>query len=447
MIAQQSRWVKIQTSSSSQSMADLLRGVFGIVLLLGLAWLASENRRSVPWRVVVVGLFIQLVAAALIFHLPTGRQAFLWINGVVLSLLGQAREGAEFVFGPLAKAPGEPGSLGFILAFQALPTAVFFAALTALLYQIGLLPRLVKLFSRLFQRSLGLSGVEGMAAASNLFVGIESALTIQPYLTKAPRHELALILTAGMATIASTVLGIYVTILAPVFPTIAGHLLTANFLSVPAAILFARLLVPPAGGQTAGTPRKEGGSVFPKKGNWVQSVTEGAMEGFKLACGIAAVLIAFVGLLALLNVLLGGIGAWFGHPGFQLQTALGWVFTPVAWAMGVPWEDAARVGQLLGLRFVATEIPAYFQMAEWMAGDPPLGARSMVIVVYALCGFAHLPSLGIFTGGLTALAPERATEIGEVALRCLLAATLACLLTGTMAGLVCGTDPTTLLGR
>lgn len=418
----------------------------GVVLLLGLGWLASENRRRVPWRVLGVGLMIQGVAAVLIFHLPIGRQIFLWVNNTVLSLLGQAQEGAEFVFGPLAIAPGEPGSLGFVLAFQALPTAVFFAALTALLYQIGLLPRLVNMFSRLFQRSLGVSGVEGVVAASNLFVGIESALAIRPYLAKAPRHELAIILTAGMATIASTVLGIYVTILAPVFPTIAGHLLTANFLSVPAAILFARLLVPPPKGQSSGD-RRVGGFTFEKKGNWVQSVTEGAMEGFKLACGIAAVLIAFVGLLALLNVLLGGIGAWFGHPEFQLQTVLGWVFTPVAWLMGVSWGDAARVGQLLGLRFVATEIPAYFQMADWMAGENPLGARSMVIAVYALCGFAHIPSLGIFTGGLTALAPERATEIGGIALRCLLAATLACLLTGVMAGLVCGANPATLLGR
>lgn len=427
-------------------MGDLLRGILGVAVLLGLGWVASENRRAVPWRVLGVSLVIQLVAAALIFHLPIGRQGFLWANNAVLSLLGQAQEGAEFVFGPLAKAPGEPGSLGFVLAFQALPTAVFFAALTALLYQIGILPKLVKMFARLFQRSLGVSGVEGVAAASNLFVGIESALAIRPYLAKAPRHELAVILTAGMATIASTVLGIYVTILAPVFPAIAGHLLTANFLSVPAAILFARLLVPPPGEEKPRS-RSEGGFAFVKKGNWVQSVTEGAMEGFKLACGIAAVLIAFVGLLALLNVLLGGIGGWFGHPGFQLQTVLGWVFTPVAWVMGVSWGDAARVGQLLGLRFVATEIPAYFQMADWMAGANPLGARSMVIAVYALCGFAHIPSLGIFTGGLTALVPERATEIGGIAVRCLVAATLACLLTGTMAGLVCGTNPTTLLGR
>ncbi|MGC1479043.1 MAG: nucleoside transporter C-terminal domain-containing protein [Chthoniobacterales bacterium] len=425
-------------------MMDVVRGLFGIVALLGIGWLCSENRRSVAWRVIWVGLGIQLVVGVVIFHLPWGRQFFLMVNDGVLGLLSQAQRGAEFVFGPLAKPPGAEGSLGFVLAFQALPTAIFFAALTALLYHVGLLSRLVRLFARLFQRSLRVSGIEAVVASSNLFVGIESALTIRPYLATARRHELAVILTAGMATIASTVLGIYVAALAPVFPTIAGHLLTANFLSAPAAIIFARLLVPRDGGAEGA----EGAEVtFERKGNWVQSLVDGAMEGFKLACGIAAVLIAFVGLLALVNVVVGGVAGRLGAPGFQIQTFLGWVFAPLAWVMGVAWDESARVGELLGLRLVATEVPAYFQLAGWMGGDEPLSARSMVIAVYALCGFAHVPSLGIFVGGLTALAPERATEIGSVALRCLIAATLACLLTGTIAGLVCGANPTSILAK
>jgi len=425
-------------------MWDFLRAIPGVLLLLAIAWALSENRRRVPWRVVWVGLAIQVVAGLLIFHLPWGRQLFLAANNAVNALLSQARQGAEFVFGALATPPGEEGSIGFFLAFQALPTAIFFAALTALLYHIGLLPRIVRLFARLFQRTLGVSGVESVTAASNLFVGIESALTIKPYLLKLRRHEFAVILTAGMATIASTVLGLYVSALAPVFPTIAGHLLTANFLSAPAAILFARLLVPPGEPDDEQLDR-DFTFRFPRSGNWVQSLTEGAMEGLKLAMGIAAVLVAFVGLLALLNVGIGGVGGWFGAPDFTLQTLLGWIFAPLAWLMGVPWAESGRVGELLGLRLVATEVPAYFQLAGWMEGEQPLDARSMVIAVYALCGFAHIPSLGIFVGGLTALVPERATEIGSVAVRCLIAATLACLLTGTVAGLVSGTNPAFLL--
>ena len=427
-------------------MLDLLRSILGVLILLAIGWLLSENRRSVAWRVLAIGLGLQLVAGLLIFHLPFGRDLFKLANDAVNALLAQAQQGAEFVFGPLAKGPGEAGSLGFVLAFQALPTAIFFAALTALLYYVGLLPKLVRLFARLFQRSLGVSGVESVTVSSNLFVGIESALTIRPYLSTVPRHELAVILTAGMATIASTVLGIYVTALAPVFPTIAGHLLTANFLSAPAAIMFARLLVPPPVTLEKEKPR-ELEITFEKQGNWIQSITQGAMEGLKLATGIAAVLIAFVGLLALLNLMIGGVGGWFGHPDFTVQIILGWIFAPFAWLMGVPWEYAPRVGELLGLRLVATEVPAYFQLAGWMEGDQPLDARSLVIAVYALCGFAHIPSLGIFVGGLTALIPDRVEDIGSVAIRCLVAATLACLLTGTIAGIVAGPNPMVFLNR
>ncbi len=424
-------------------MLTLLQSLLGIFILLLVGWLLSENRRVIAWRVIGVGLSIQIVAALAIFHLPFGRQVFLVVNQAVVTLLAQAQRGAEFVFGPLAVPPGEPGSLGFVLAFQALPTAIFFAALTALLYHVGLLPKLIRGFTHLFRRSLGVSGVEAMTAASNLFVGIESALTIRPYLAKLQRHELAVILTAGMATIASTVLGIYVAALAPVFPTIAGHLLTANFLSAPAAIIFARLLIPPSaiGANTAPEPIFE----FERKSNWIESLTSGSQEGLKLVFGITAVLIAFVGLLALLNVIVGGIGGWFGHPGFQIQTFLGWIFAPFAWLIGVPTGESVRVGELLGLRLVATEVPAYFELSKWMTSGLPLDPRTMVITVYALCGFAHVPSLGIFVGGLTALVPERAADIGSIAIRCLIAATLACLLTGAIAGLVCGPNPSSLL--
>jgi len=364
--------------------------------------------------------------------------AFVWANDAVGALLEQARAGALFVFGPLALPPGAEGSLGFVLAFQALPTAIFFAALTALLYHVRILPWMVRGFARFFQRSLGVSGVEATVSASNLFVGIESMLTVRPYLAKAQPHEIAVVLTAGMATIASTVLGLYVGILQTEFPTIAGHLLTANFLSAPAAVLMSRVLVPAPRENAANAVEPMPISDPPRAGSAVEAITQGANEGLKLAFGIVAVLIAFVGLVALANLLLGGVGGWFGFPELRLESLLAWVFLPFAWMIGVPAADAMGVAELLAIRLVSTEVPAFQQLAITMSEGAWSSEHAVVIAAYALCGFAHLPSLGIFAGGLCALVPEQSAVVGKVAWRALLAATLACLMTGAIAGLLCG---------
>ncbi|MBE9153347.1 NupC/NupG family nucleoside CNT transporter [Cyanobium sp. LEGE 06113] len=425
-----------------------VRGSLGILLLLLVAWLFSLDRRATPWRLIGVAMATQLGLGLLLFHAAIGRLVFSWLNGAMVALLAPARTAAEFVFGPLAVPGGEEGSLGLILAFQAFPIAIFFSALTALLYHLGVMQRVIHGLARFFRRSLGITGVEATVAASNVFVGIESMLTIRPYLATARPHELAVVLTAGMATIASTMLGLYVGVLQPYFPGIAGHLITANLLSAPAAVMMARILVPeplPQGTlQQQPQARPEPRGLLPvlaeadRCGSSVEAITQGANDGLKLALGITAVLIAFVGLLTLANTGIGWLGSWVGQPQVSLQSLLAWVFVPFVWMIGVPSADALAASELLALRLVATEVPSFVSLAASLEAGTWSDPRSVVILAYALCGFAHLPSLGIFVGGLCALAPEQKGVVGKLAWRGLLAATLACLLTGAVAGLLGG---------
>ncbi|MEO1003351.1 MAG: nucleoside transporter C-terminal domain-containing protein [Cyanobacteria bacterium J06638_7] len=427
------------------------RGILGILLLLLLAWLCSQDRRAMPWRLIAVAIVTQLALGFLLFQLPIGRLLFAWLNGAVVALLAPARTGAEFVFGQLAIPAGEEGSVGLILAFQVLPIAIFFAALTALLYHLGILQRLIHTLARFFRRSLGITGIEAIATASNVFVGIESMLTIRPYLASARPHEIAVVITAGMATIASTMLGLYVGVLEPHIPGIAGHLITANLLSAPAAVMMARILVPeplnsdpPADGpsRTALAELAEGA----RYGSSVEAISRGANDGLKLALGITAVLVAFVGMLELANGGIGWLGSWVGQPQATLQSLLAWVFLPFVWMIGVPSADALPAAELLALRLVATEVPSYVSLAASVQEGVWSEPRSVVILAYALCGFAHLPSLGIFVGGLGALAPEQSAVVGRLAWRVLLASTLACLLTGAVAGLLGGVSGFALTG-
>jgi CNT family concentrative nucleoside transporter len=283
-----------------------------------------------------------------------------------------------------------------------------------------------------------ISGAESLCAASNIFVGIESATTIRPYLAKMTRSELCLVLTAGMATVASSVLAAYVGMLHSVFPTIAGHLISATILSAPAAIVMAKLLLP-----EMGKPETMGQSVelqVEKAPSAIEAIANGAFAGLRMVASIAALLIAFLGLVALVNLLLGAIGqpinALFGfNVTWTLQNLLGWVFAPLVWTLGVPASDINIVGQLLGQRLILTEAEAYPALAEAMRNNAFENPRSPVITAYALCGFAHVASLAIFVGGVAGLVPERRTELAQVGPRALLAATLACLMTGAIAGL------------
>lgn len=404
----------------------------GLFLIIAFAWLLSADRRAVRPRIIVWGIGFQFLFGILIFGLPFGQKLFLFLNDVVANLLSFAEEGAVFLFGPLGIPAGAEDSLGYMLAFQALPAVIFFSALMGLLYHWGVMPWLIGHFSRIFTRSMRVSGAEGVCATSNIFVGIESAMAIRPFLRKMTRSELCLMLTAGMATIASTVLGLYVLTLQPVFPDIAGHLVTASLLSAPAALVMAKVLMP-----ETGQPETLGEEVRPHiepKENWIQSITDASMEGFKLAVGIGVALIAFISLLAMLNGATGWVGSWFGLESLRLEQFAGWMFVPFAFLMGVSPADVAEVAELLGLRLLVTEVPAYQQLASLIQGGTLSSPRSAVIAAYALCGFAHVASLGIFLGGIAALEPSRTKDLGAVGLRALLAATLACLMTGCIAG-------------
>lgn len=422
--------------------------VYNLVSFLGLfalaatAWLFSTDRKVVNWRVLGWGLGLMLLVAFFIFVVPAGTLVFLWVNNAVSALLDTATAGTKFVFGRLALPPGatnEAGetSLGYFLAFQGLPTIIFFASLLGGLYYLGIMPFFVRLFARVFTKSMRISGAEALSVSANIFVGVESALVVRPHLKDMTRSELCTIITAGMGTIASTVLAMYVMILQKQIPTIAGHLVSASFISAPACIVMAKLVMP-----ETEKPLTLGVDVKPhyeREDNLIMAFINGAGEGLKLLGGIVTLLIAFLGLLALVNLGLGwagglanGLFGWHVH--WSLEALLGYVFYPFTLVMGVPPHDAAAVAKVLGERTILTEVFSYQHLADLMASGAIRDPRSAIIASYALCGFAHVASLAIFVGGTSALVPTRVRDISRLGFRALLAATLACLMTGAVAG-------------
>jgi len=414
----------------------------GVFALVGFAWLCSENRRVVNRRVIVWGIALQMLFALFIFVLPAGGRFFLAVNDVVVKVLESATAGTKFVFGRLAIPPGEVGeggetSLGYFLAFQGLPTVIFFASLVSALYYLKIMPLIIRAFSRLFARSMRISGAEALSASSNIFVGVESSLVVKPHLEKMTRSELATILSAGMGTIASTVLALYVFTLQGQLPTIAGHLVSASLLSAPAAVVMSKLIVPETGRPvTLGVDVKPS---YEREDNLVMAVINGANSGLRLLGGIVTLLIAFLGLMALIDLLLGGVGGlintWTGWDfPWSLQGLLGLLFYPFALLLGIPPADAMAVARILGERTIATEVTAYQHLGGLLEQGGLVHPRSAIISAYALCGFAHVASLAIFVGGIGALAPSRIRDLSRLGFRALLAATLACLMTGAVAG-------------
>ena len=412
----------------------------GIFVLVGFAWILSTDKKNMNWRVVGWGIGLQILIAFFIFIVPVGSRLFLVVNDVVVEVLDSASAGAKFVFGRLALAPGETSeageeSLGFILAFQAFPTIIFFSALIAILYYFKIMPLIIRGFAYVFTKLMRISGAESLVAAGNIFVGIESTLTVKPYLSRMTRSELCTILTAGMATVASNVLALYVFSLKAVFPEIAGHLVSASLLSAPAALVMSKILLP-----EKEAPETLGVHVRPyyeKENNLFEAIINGANAGVKMIVGIVALLIAILGLVALVDLLLSTIGTYiFGlETELSLKTIFGYIFYPFTIILGVPLSDVEEVSKIIGERVIVTEVVAYKDLAIALEGNLlQHPRRSAVIATYALCGFAHFASMAIFVGGISALAPDRTRNIGGAALRALLAATLACLLTACVAG-------------
>jgi len=409
---------------------------------MAIAWLFSSQKKNVNWRLIRGALALQAAFALFIFKVPAGSRLFLGINSVVIAVLEAASSGSRFVFGRLALPPGsvsdvgEP-SLGFFLAFQAFPTIIFFSALVSILYYVGVLPWLIRRFAALFTRLFNISGAESLCAASNMFVGVESALTVKPYLRDMTRSELCTVLTCGMATVASNVLALYVFTLQSQFPTIAGHLISASIIAAPSALIMSKLIVP-----ESGVPVTLGRSVVPyyeREKSFFEAIINGANTGVRVVVGIVALLLAVLGLVALVDLGITSLGTCVNSfAGLQidwsLRALMGAVFYPLTIVIGVPLEDAALISRIIGERLIVTEVASYQHLAAAIASGAIANPRSTVIATYALCGFAHFASLAIFIGGVSALVPERTAELSRVGFRALLAATLACLLTACIAG-------------
>lgn len=425
----------------------------GVFILIFFSWLFSAYRKQVNMRVIVCGLALQCVCAVFIFCVPMGVQFFLFMNKCVVMLLNASSAGTEFVFGRLALSPGTvnqqgESSLGFFLAFQGLPTIIFFSSLMAILYFYNIIPVVIRFFSRIFGAVMKVSGAESLVAASNIFVGIESAFTVRPHLNTMTRSELCTVLSAGMATVASNVLALYVYSLRAQFPNIAGHLVSASLLSAPAALMMSKILLP-----ETEQPKTLGVVVameYEKENSVFEAVINGAQAGAKMIVGIAAVLIAVLGLVAVCDLLLSSVGsmmhALFAVQGeWSLKGVCGYVFYPFTLVMGVPFADTGVIAKIIGERIIVTEVVAYQDLARVLQAGGLVHPRSAVIATYALCGFAHVASLAIFVGGLSALAPTRVCDIAQVAPRALCAATLACFLTACIAGIFF-TNSSLLLG-
>ena len=410
-----------------------LQSAFGFVAIIVVAWLLSEDRRAVPWRIVVSGAALQIVLAAALLKLPLFRDLFLALNELLSALEQATQAGTRFVFGFLGGGPQpfeeRPGASSFVLAFRALPLILVVSALSSLLFYWRVLPVIVRGLSAVLEKVMGVGGAVGLSTAANIFVGmVEAPLFVRPYLKEMSRGELFIVMTGGMAGIAGTVMALYAAILGPVVPDAMGHILSASIISAPAAILIAGVMVPPRGEPTSGRliPPQQAASSM-------DAVTRGTLDGLQLLFAIVAMLVVLIALVTLVNLALGLLPQWGGTP-ITLQRVLGYVMAPLVWLAGVPWAEAVTAGALMGTKTVLNEFIAYVDLAQLPADA--LGARSRLIMTYALCGFANFGSLGILIGGMASMVPERRDEIVALGLRSIVAGTLATLMTGAVVGMI-----------
>ena len=459
----------------------------GIFILCGIAWLGSESRKTMPWKVILWGITLQLALGLLVFRVPVTREILRILSTNINAILDATEAGARFVFGdllvPNPTAPGPIGAgrwlsraltpayipvsgdrlspdninLGYILAFRALPSVVFFSALMALLYNLKLIQPVVQVFAKVFYKLMGLSGAESLSGAANIFVGIESALVVRPFLAEMTRSELCAVLTACYGSIASTVLALYANLLRPTFPNIVGHLVSASLMAIPACFVISKILVPETSiAKTAGGLPED---LTDDDMNPMESVITGAWDGVKLAVSIASLLIAVLGLVALVNLFFGNLAALgqSTNPNLVLvgnvfrvitvQNILGALCLPIVTVTGVSdkWPELWQSAVLVGRRLLETEVPAYLELAK-LSQQGVIGDRALVIVSYILCGFAHIPAVGIFVGGFVSLIPTRRKDLTELGWKALWAASLATAMIGCVAGVFFSGDAA-IVGR
>jgi CNT family concentrative nucleoside transporter len=408
-------------------------GVLGIAVLLGIAWLFSVDRRAIRWSTVGVALGLQLAIAALILRTPIGAAFFVGANDLAVAFIGYADRGIDFVFGrwpeQLLGPEGEPVRLPFVFAVRVLPIIIVMGSVFSVLYHVGLLPRLVDALARGLRRVLPISGAESLATIANVFLGMsEAPLLIRPYVERMTRSELFLVMTAGFATVAGSVLIAYIGMLGSEY---AGHLIGASFMSAPAAVAAAKILVP-----ETGTPETVAGAhiaVERPAANVIDAAAVGASDGLRLALNVGAMLIAFVAIVYMLDDALGWAGGLVGWPEASFEGLLGIALAPIALLLGVAPGDAFAVGEMLGVKTVLNEFLAYEMLARALGELEP---RSAVIASYALCGFANFGSLAILLGALGGIAPGRRGDIARDGLRAILAGSIASFMTGAIAGLL-----------
>lgn len=426
-----------------------LQSLLGLFVFIGIAWAIGrwrDGKQPVPWRAVGWGVALQFIFAIVVLAAPSVLQG---INDVVNQLLGFTREGARLVFGnltdlnvPVTGVPDITGpaqgyaQTGAVFAFFVLPTIIFFSALTAVAYHTGVMQYVVQGLAWVMSRTMGASGAETLAAAANIFVGqTEAPLMVKPFVATATRSELMAIMVGGFANIASGVLGLYTYWLQPYIENVGGHLAAACLISAPASIFVARLLMP-----ETEVPQTAGGVRFKVErvdANLIDAAARGTSEGLGLALNVAAMLIAFTALVALVNGVLGWAGGKVGLPGLTLQQVLGYPLAPLAWLAGVQWSDAPKVGQLLGIKTVLNELIAYDGMRAGFAADKAfLGSRDAIIATYALCGFANFASIGIQVGGIGSLAPSRRQDLSRIGLLAMIGGALASLMTAAVVGVL-----------
>ncbi len=434
---------------------SVARGLAGLAFVTFLAYLFSSSRRAINWRMVGIGILLQFAFAFLVVRTTFGREIFDFVSRMFVYLFSFAADGAQFVFGALAKGPGQPDSLGMIFAFQVLPTIIFFASFMAILYYLGVMQRIVQGIAWFMARMMGTSGAESLDVAANVFIGqTEAPLVIRPYIASMTNSELFTIMTSGMAHISGGVLAAYMQILGLAFAKwqgvpvdaaqvyFAGHLLAASIMAAPATMVVAKMLIPESGEPlTRGTVRI---TVERTQHNVIEAAASGASDGVRLAINVAGMLIAFIAAIYLLNSILGYFGdvsglnavcqAQFGKP-LSLELLFGMVFQFIAVAIGVPWHDALNVGSLMGVKLVVNEFVAYLRMADLVAAGQ-LSSKSIVIATYALCGFANFSSIAIQIGGISPLAENRRSDIAKLGLRAVLGGTIATWMTASIAGLL-----------
>lgn len=409
------------------------RSLLGLLVLLSVAWLASVDRKRVPWRMLLGGVALQFAIAALMLKAPLFSGLFMALNKLVLAMEQATRAGTTFVFGYLGGGPVpfqelKPGS-SFILAFQALPLVIVIAALTSLLYYWRVLPYVVRGFSFVLRKTMGIGGALGVGASGTIFLGmIEAPLLIRPYLAQLTASELFAMMATGMSCIAGTMLMLYATVLNGVIPDALGHILTASVIHAPAALAVAALMQPESGAPTLGMAIPPS----PAKGS-MDAIATGTWDGLQLFLNILAMLIVCIALVTLANLALAALPGVDGAP-LTLQRALGWLLAPVAWLLGIDWNEARTAGGLLGTKIVLNEFIAFIDLANLPA--TALSERSRMILAYAMCSFANFGSVGILIGGLGTLCPERRTEIAGLGMRALLAGAIASLMTGAVIGVL-----------